>query len=60
MLRQIARDYRSLPDPRTLTLTNIRWFYDGLRRELQEHTKPKKADQPPPPRATRPLRRRFR
>jgi hypothetical protein len=42
MLRQVCRDYPGLPDPRTLTLTEIRFFYDGLRKELQRYTKPKK------------------
>lgn len=41
MVRQICRDYPGLPDPRTLTLPEIRFFYDGLRPELHEHTKPK-------------------
>lgn len=31
MLRQICRDYPGLPDPRTLSLSEIRFFYDGLR-----------------------------
>lgn len=34
MLRQICRDYSSLPDPRTLTLAEIRFFYHALRPEL--------------------------
>jgi hypothetical protein len=42
MLIQICRDYAGLPDPRDLTLTEIRWFYDGLRPELKRHTTPKK------------------
>jgi len=41
MLLQIARDYSSLPDVRTLLASDIRFFYDGLRSELKEHTKPK-------------------
>ncbi len=41
MLYQICRDYSGLPDVRTLTAYEIRWFYDGLRAELKEHTKPK-------------------
>ncbi len=41
MLLQICRDYPGLPDPRTLTAYEIRFFYDGLRSELKEHTKPK-------------------
>lgn len=41
MLLQICRDYAGLPDPRTLTLNEIRFFYAPLRKELREHTKPK-------------------
>jgi hypothetical protein len=41
MLRQIARDYPGLPDPRTLTVDEIVFFYEGIRAELKEHTKPK-------------------
>jgi hypothetical protein len=39
MLLQICRDYPGLPDPRTMTLAEIRFFYDGLRPELRETTK---------------------
>ncbi len=42
MLRQICSDYRVLPDPRTLTITEILFWYDGLREVLQERTKPRK------------------
>ena len=41
MLLQICRDYRGLPDPRTLSLSEIRFFYEGLRGELKKHTRPK-------------------
>ncbi len=41
MLRQICRDYPSLPDPRTLDVDEILFFYDGLRPELKRHTAPK-------------------
>lgn len=41
MLYQICRDYPGLPDPRTLRAREIRFFYEGLRAELEEHTKPK-------------------
>ncbi len=41
MLLQVCRDYPGLPDARTLTAGEIRFFYDGLRAELHEHTKPK-------------------
>ena len=40
MLLQVCRDYPGLPDPRTLTLTEIRFFYEGLREELKSHTRP--------------------
>lgn len=42
MLYQICRDYPGLPDPRTLSVDEIVWFYEGLRPELRLHTKPKK------------------
>lgn len=42
MLLQICRDYPTLPDPRTLSMSEIRFFYEGLRAELREHTKPRK------------------
>lgn len=41
MLLQVCRDYPGLPDPRTLSLSEIRFYYEGLRAELREHTKPK-------------------
>jgi len=43
MLLQVARDYPGLPDPRTLTVTEIVFFYDGLRPELKKCTRPKKS-----------------
>lgn len=42
MLWQICRDYPGLPDPRSLTVEEICFFYEGLRAELREHTKPKR------------------
>lgn len=39
MMYQVARDYSSVPDVRTLRVSEIRWFYDGLRPELKVHTK---------------------
>lgn len=39
MLLQICRDYSTLPDPRTLRFSEIRWFYEGLRGELKRATK---------------------
>jgi hypothetical protein len=42
MLRQICRDYGGgIPDFRELTLSDIRFFYEGLRGELQAITKPR-------------------
>lgn len=51
MLLQICSDYPGLPDPRTLTLSEIRFFYEGMRPELQRRTKP--AGQPRLPRIPR-------
>lgn len=42
MLWQICRDYPALSDPRTLTVTEIVFWYEGLRAELYERTKPRK------------------
>ena len=42
MLYQICLDYSGLPDFRTLTLSDITFFYDGLRPTLKAHTKPQK------------------
>lgn len=39
MFLHICRDYSGLPDARTLKAHQIRFFYDGLRAELKEHTK---------------------
>ena len=39
MVRQICFEYRSLPDPRTLTEGEIRWFYDGIRPLLKKRTR---------------------
>lgn len=41
MLLQIAREYSTLPDLRSITDSEIRFFYDGLRRELKKATKGK-------------------
>jgi hypothetical protein len=40
MLLTVCRTYRALPDPRTMKLSEIRWFYEGLRESLKESTKP--------------------
>jgi len=41
MLLQITGDYHGLPDARTLKLGEIRFFYEGLRADLKERTKPR-------------------
>lgn len=57
MLLQICRDYPGLPDPRTLTMAEIRFFYSGMRAELKQHTSPEKKKAPKPS-ITKPRRRR--
>lgn len=39
MLFQICRDYPGLPDPRTLTMREIRAFYEPLRADLKKLSK---------------------
>jgi hypothetical protein len=41
MLLQICRDYHALPDLDTITLDQIRFFYEGLRDELKKLSAPK-------------------
>lgn len=41
MLVQICREYPGLPDPRTLTMSEVRFFYEPLRAELTRQTTPK-------------------
>lgn len=41
MLLQVVRDYSGLPNCRDLSDSEIRWFYDGLRAELKQATKPR-------------------
>lgn len=53
MLLQIARDYAGLPDPRTLTVPEIVFFYEGVRRELIKHTRPAPSPSSTPPRKRR-------
>lgn len=53
MLLQCARDYPGLPDPRTLTLGELVFFYDGLRPELRKHTRPAPTPTPRKPRKSR-------
>jgi hypothetical protein len=36
MLLQVSREYPGLPDPRTMTLAEIRFFYEGLRYSLHK------------------------
>ena len=40
MFLTICRYYPGLPDPRTLDLDEIEFFYDGIRYQLIEDTKP--------------------
>ncbi len=47
MLLQVARDYPGIPDPRTLAVSEIVFFYNGLRAELKKHTKPKASPSKP-------------
>jgi hypothetical protein len=42
MLLQICRDYPALPNPRSLTMGEIRFFYNGSRNILHEMTRPRK------------------
>lgn len=39
MLLQICSDYPGLPDVRTLSMSEIRFFYEGIRLQLQKATK---------------------
>jgi len=39
MLTQICMDFPALPDPRALRMSEIRFWYDGLRPILRERTK---------------------
>jgi len=40
MKRQICRDYSTLPDPRTLEVWEIKFYYEGLIPELIKATAP--------------------
>jgi len=42
MIYQICTDFNGLPDVRTLTAGEIRFFYDGLRARLRKDTAPPK------------------
>ena len=41
MLLQVCQDYAGLPDYRTLSASEIRFFYEGLRAQLKEATRPR-------------------
>lgn len=41
MLLQVCTDYPGLPDPRTLTMSEIRFFYEGRRASLKKATAPR-------------------
>lgn len=41
MLIQICRTYHQLPEVRSMTLSEIRFWYDGIRPELRRATKSK-------------------
>lgn len=41
MFLQITLLYPGLPDPRTLDLDEIEFFYDGIRGQLLEDTEPR-------------------
>ena len=38
---EICRDFSGLPDVRSMTMSQIRWFYDLIRPTLIKATKPK-------------------
>ena len=42
MYLQICREYSSLPDPRSLSASEIKFYYEGLRADLKKATKPQK------------------
>lgn len=41
MLQQVVRDYAGVDSPRSLSMSEIRWYYEGLRAELKKHTRPR-------------------
>jgi hypothetical protein len=41
MILQICADYPGLPEPRSMTMTEIRFFYEGTRASLKKATAPK-------------------
>lgn len=40
MFLQVCRLYASLPEPRSMTMREIAFYYDGCRGELHNLTKP--------------------
>lgn len=42
MLLQICKRYRQLPEVSTMALSEIRFWYDGIRGDLLRETKPRK------------------
>lgn len=49
MLLQICSSFPGLPDARTLKLSAIRFFYEGRREALKNHTAPKSRKTEPKP-----------
>lgn len=41
MMLTIAMEYAGCPDVRTMTLSEIRYFYNGIRRQLMAQTAPR-------------------
>jgi hypothetical protein len=41
MFLQICLEFSSLPDPRTLAISEVKFYYEGIKETLKEHTKPK-------------------
>jgi len=41
MMLQVCHNYAGLPDFRTLKLSEIRLFYEGIRGELKRASKPR-------------------
>jgi hypothetical protein len=42
MMLQVAQDYSGAPDVLNMRAHQIRFFYNGIRRKLQQETKPSK------------------
>jgi hypothetical protein len=41
MMMQVAMDFPSLPDVRSMTLSDIRYWFNGLRAALKKRTAPR-------------------